>query len=293
MCRFVGNYERHECGIELRDARVSDGGEWTCVMENYVWGPARGYEVAKSVEINVFEKTTTTTSTTTSITTTSTTTSTTSIYTTTTPHTIMSSTTNECLVNQFKCADNHCIPFEWACDGNDDCGNNSDEEWAYCHEDIHCPNKFKCANDHCVPLGWTCDGENDCGDGSDEDFEYCHAKQDREGEALTTTTETPTTRFPSTLRNRIPSDYSSMWSVGTSATRTTLRTTANHHDFVTRLSPEESTTAIRLAEGRDDRVYLGGSAPRHISQEDQGTRRAANQVHHSKTGINSGDPVTN
>ena len=38
---FVGNYNTHECKIELKNAQISDSGQWSCEMEPYVWGPAR------------------------------------------------------------------------------------------------------------------------------------------------------------------------------------------------------------------------------------------------------------
>ena len=37
-----------------------------------------------------------------------------------------------CPMNQFRCANNTCIPIFWACDGLNDCGDNSDET-EYCN----------------------------------------------------------------------------------------------------------------------------------------------------------------
>ena len=40
--KFFGNYNEHECSIELSNLTLSDAGEWTCDLESYVWGPISG-----------------------------------------------------------------------------------------------------------------------------------------------------------------------------------------------------------------------------------------------------------
>ena len=40
--RFLGNYNSHECTIELSNLSLSDAGEWTCELQAYVWGPISG-----------------------------------------------------------------------------------------------------------------------------------------------------------------------------------------------------------------------------------------------------------
>ncbi|KAI9558491.1 hypothetical protein GHT06_015278 [Daphnia sinensis] len=80
-----------------------------------------------------------------------------------------------CHHNEFRCLNRRCVLKLFYCDGDDDCGDLSDEP-PYCAHvsKHHCPsNEFQCRNRKCIPRAKTCDGRDDCDDGSDEDVIFC------------------------------------------------------------------------------------------------------------------------
>lgn len=109
----------------------------------------------------------------------------------------------------FECKNHVCVQPHWRCDGDNDCGDNSDEELHLCckkkhtHINVHLkrnshvltctlfiyqthlcfvlsvdipcdpPFRFRCDNNRCIYSHEVCNSIDDCGDGTDERAEHC------------------------------------------------------------------------------------------------------------------------
>uniref|UniRef100_G3N7U1 SCO-spondin n=1 Tax=Gasterosteus aculeatus aculeatus TaxID=481459 RepID=G3N7U1_GASAC len=74
-----------------------------------------------------------------------------------------------CLDSEYTCAGGRCIPIQWVCDNEEDCGDGSDE---ICPSTCP-PDNFQCTSTPsgpCLNLALRCDGHPDCSDQSDEEF---------------------------------------------------------------------------------------------------------------------------
>ncbi|XP_054831728.1 major histocompatibility complex class I-related gene protein-like [Eublepharis macularius] len=77
-----------------------------------------------------------------------------------------------CSGDKFSCKNSLCIFKNWSCDGENDCGDGSDEANCACTS-----HPFTCNNGRCIDSDLICDGNEDCGDGSDEANCACTSHQ--------------------------------------------------------------------------------------------------------------------
>uniref|UniRef100_A0A8D3CZP4 Low density lipoprotein receptor-related protein 8, apolipoprotein e receptor n=1 Tax=Scophthalmus maximus TaxID=52904 RepID=A0A8D3CZP4_SCOMX len=76
-----------------------------------------------------------------------------------------------CPAKDFLCGNGKCLAPIFVCDGDDDCGDASDEE--KCSAPTCGQHEFRCNDSECIPALWSCDGDPDCKDKSDESMERC------------------------------------------------------------------------------------------------------------------------
>ena len=92
----------------------------------------------------------------------------------------------DCTSSQFRCENDKCININYICDGDNDCGDRSNErtcddsasdgsvtsdereEGENVEEGSCTSSQFRCDNGNCINKNYICDDDNDCGDRSDE-----------------------------------------------------------------------------------------------------------------------------
>ena len=50
---YVGDYKRHECSVKINRVQLADRGDWSCTIEKYAWGPARGLVAKRSFSLDI------------------------------------------------------------------------------------------------------------------------------------------------------------------------------------------------------------------------------------------------
>lgn len=76
-----------------------------------------------------------------------------------------------CSPLEFTCGSGRCISQNFVCNGEDDCGDGTDE--LDCAPSSCDANQFQCGNTTCIPISWVCDRDIDCQDQSDESPLHC------------------------------------------------------------------------------------------------------------------------
>lgn len=67
---------------------------------------------------------------------------------------------NTCATNFFSCSNRLCVPMTYRCDGDDDCGDRSDENGCASSRPACPPHMFTCLSDQqCIPEYFVCDYE--------------------------------------------------------------------------------------------------------------------------------------
>ena len=82
---------------------------------------------------------------------------------------------SNCRDDQFRCANGECIEVFRKCNGDNNCGDGSDETTETCGANCEkMEGRFACSDGGCIPASYKCDGGSpDCRDGSDEDPSLC------------------------------------------------------------------------------------------------------------------------
>lgn len=73
-----------------------------------------------------------------------------------------------CNEGEFQCASRKCVKLTFKCDGDDDCGDWSDEDDCDKVPGNCGAGEFKCNSGKCIPERYRCDKQQDCEENEDE-----------------------------------------------------------------------------------------------------------------------------
>ncbi|RXG71249.1 Low-density lipoprotein receptor-related protein 4 [Armadillidium vulgare] len=83
-----------------------------------------------------------------------------------------------CKDKEFNCSTaGRCVALHYRCDGEDDCGDWSDEK--ACTNTSCSTDNFRCNSGRCIESGWVCDGSPDC-DGSEDELDCPHPESSQD-----------------------------------------------------------------------------------------------------------------
>lgn len=73
-----------------------------------------------------------------------------------------------CIEGELSCPYKKCIREEFKCDGDNDCGDWTDEYGCNIATRICNEDEFKCNDGKCIPIQFRCDKQKDCEENEDE-----------------------------------------------------------------------------------------------------------------------------
>uniref|UniRef100_A0A8C5M1D4 Complement factor I n=1 Tax=Leptobrachium leishanense TaxID=445787 RepID=A0A8C5M1D4_9ANUR len=107
----------------------------------------------------------------------------------------------ECTKKEFSCVNGKCIPSSKSCNGENDCGDLSDELCC-----THCNNSFHCKANTCIPNRYKCNNEMDC-IGGDDEIDCEDANKDTKSPTIDVRSEKPVDQDPEAENNAVNRNF--------------------------------------------------------------------------------------